>query len=347
MTTQLSLPNPFPTSANLCQFQKGSGVVRSDATGCEVPCLDAGAAADELQNLFPSLDDTTIWTAQAAIVGSCDECIYGPVEATLRDFVGNLHSVCCLDSSCLVGIINAILCNPILNYRARFLEAQHAVAQVRSQNEEILRAYSAAQAQVQATNSNICAIVSAVKEAISRIPQDGGQGTQTRCCLAGCLNNLCGQLGGSPPPPTTLPLPCPCPPISCEALANACVVIKVACAPCGQLGGSGITCDESIKCQFIDPQTGQPCGGIGGSGIGNVTVGGITYPGGCLLPTGEAYKPTSGQGCHMGEKAIVLTFRGAQQCVTGFGTGVVGSGSVSILPPYINQQPNGSAGQNF
>ena len=330
---QISLPSPFPVSTNLCQFQKGSGVVRSDATGCEVPCLDAGVAANELQDLFPSLDDETIWTAQAAIVGSCDECIYGPVEATLRQFVGDLFSVCCLDTSCLVGIINAILCNPILNYRARFLEAQNAISQVRSQNDEILRAYSAAQAQVSATNNNICQIVSAVKAAIAAIPQDGGQGSQTRCCLAGCLNNLCGQLGGSPPPPAQLPLPCPCPPISCEALSNACVVIKVSCAPCGLQGGSGVTCDETIKCQFFDPITGQQCGndgglsggaGFGQAGFGGVTIGGVTYPSGCLLPTGESYRPQQGQNCQSGEKAIVLTFRGASKCVTG-GLGVVGS----------------------
>ena len=310
------LPAPLPVSLNLCQFQKGSGVNRTDATGCEVPCLDPGVAASEIQNLFPALDDVTVWTAQAAIVGPCEECVYGPVEATLRDFIGNLHAVCCLDSSCLVGIINAILCHPVLNYRARFIEAQAAIAQVRQQNAEMARAYHVALRQAQDQSDNICRIVATVKAAIASIPQDGGQGSQTRCCLASCLNNLCGQQGGSPPPPQPLPVPCPCPPISAEALANACVVIKVACAPC-QPAGSGITCDESIKCDFFDPITGEPCGGVGGSGFPNVTIGGITYPGGCLLPTGEAYRATAGTGCQQTEKVVVLTFRGAQQVVTG------------------------------
>jgi hypothetical protein len=303
---------PIPTSANLFTFQKGSGVGRNDATGCEVPCLDPGVAADQAQLLFVSLDDETVWTAQAAIVSNCDECIYGPVELTLRDFVANLKSVCCIDDSCLAGIINAILCNPVLNYRARFVAAQQAIADVQAQNQSAAAAFNASLAAAQATNANICDIVRAVKEAIAKIPQDGGQGSQTRCCLAACLNNLCQQTAGNPPPPPQLPLPCPCPPISCEALANACVVIKVSCAPC-QVAGNPVTCNESINCDFFAPD-GTPCD-FGG----NTLIAGIQFPSGCLLPTGAVYHASQGSNCFQGDRAIVLTFRGAQRCASGLG----------------------------
>lgn len=301
----LSLPSPFPVSNNLCQFQKGSGVSVSDATGCEVPCLDPSLAADQAQALFPSLDDETIWTAQAAIVSSCDECIYGPVEATLRTFVHDLKSVCCIEDSCLVGIINAILCNPVLNYRARFIEAQQAIRQVQLQNEDILRAHSQARASADAANTNICQIVNAVKAAIFAIPQDGGQGSQTRCCLAACLQNLCQQPAGVAPP-VTLAIPCPCPPISCEALANACVVIKVSCGGCNP-AGSAVTCDESFDC----PQCDDLAGG------GNTLIGGLEFPSRCLLPTSASYSARQGNNCQSLDKAVVLTFRAAQRCATG------------------------------
>lgn len=305
--TQLSIPNPFPVSNNLCSFQKGSGVKITDAIGCEVPRLDPTVAADQARFLYASLDDQTLWTAQAAMVSNCDECIYGPVEATLRDFVHDLKSVCCIDDSCLVGIMNAILCNPILNYRARFIEAQQAIRQVQAQNDQLTRAFAQSRREIESANANICQIVNAVKQAIASIPQDGGKGTQTRCCLAACLNDLCDQVAGSPPPPVLLPLPCPCPPISCETLANACVVIKVNCAA-EQSAGAPVTCDETINCDF-----GCPVGGIAGGTV----IAGVTYPTGCLLPTGADYAPRQGAGCGGMDKVVVLTFRGATNCVTG------------------------------
>lgn len=304
------LPNPFPVSSNLCTFQKGSGVSATEARGCEVPCLDPLQAADIAQQLFPSLDDQTVWTAQAAIVSECDECIYGPVEVTLRQFIANLKSICCIDDSCLVGIINAILCNPILNYRARFIEAQNAIAQVQQTNDQLLSAFAGAQAQAQTQSLNVCRIVEAVRQAISTIPQDGAQGSQIRCCLAACLQNLCQPQAGGPTPPQLLPLPCPCPPISCEALANACVVIKVQCPSCTTAGGGGVTCDDNIDAPCCD-------GDI--ASAGGTFVAGITYPSRCLLPTGADYTPNSGSNCQPMSRAVVLTFRGAQSCVSGLG----------------------------
>ena len=212
MTSSFALPNPFPVSGNLCQFQKGSGVTTADVSGCERPgCVDPGVAADELQSLFPSLDDETVWTAQAAIVSACDECIYGPVDATLREFIGNLYSVCCLDQSCLVGIIRSILCNPILNYRARFIDAQNAIAQVQSQNAELVRSFNAAQATAAATNANICSIVNAVKTAIAQIPQGRRPGLADSLLPGGLpeqpllADGWLSHLTHAPPP--ALPLP--------------------------------------------------------------------------------------------------------------------------------------------
>jgi len=322
--------NPFPVSSNLCQFQKGSGVSRNDALGCEVPCIDPSVAALQAQQLFPSLDDQTVWTAQAAIVGDCDECIYGPVESTLRDFVLNLKSVCCIDDSCLVGIINAILCNPILNYRARYLDAQRAIATVQSQNQAIAAAHAQAVASAQARNENICRIVQAVKGAIAMIPQDGGQGSETRCCLAQCLNNLCPV--GLPPAPAGIPEPCPCPPINAEALENACVVIKVSCGNCG-LVGAPITCDETIRCDFF-ASDGTPCDRLGGSTI----IGGVAFPVDCLLPTCAPYAPKQGAGCLQGDKAIVLTFKGATRIVSG-APGVIFPGDLPPCPVFSGNCP--------
>ena len=316
--TSFSLNGPIPTSSNLCSFQSGSGVHRGDASGCEVPCLDPGVAADQARLLFPSLDDETVWTSQAALVSNCSEVIYGPVELSLRDFVYNLKTVACVDDSCLVGIINAILCNPVLNYRARFVAAQQATANVVAQNQAAGSAYTQALQAAQAVNANICTIVNAVKNAIAAIPQDGGQGSSTRCCLAACLNNLCTQSAGNPPPPTPLPLPCPCPPMSCEALANACVVIKVSCAPCGQQAGGGITCDETIACDFFAPD-GTPCDFAGG----DIVLAGVSYPRACLLPTGSAYSAKQGSNCFQSETAVVLTFRNASVCA---------SGTLGVLP---------------
>ena len=96
-------------------------------------------------------------------------------------------------------------------------------------------------------------------------------------------------------------------------------MIKVSCSPCQSAGGS-ITCSETINCTFTDPTTGLACSNVNGiAGGGDTTIGGVTYPTNCLLPTGEPYRATSGsgQGCSSSQKAIVLTFRGATNCVSG------------------------------
>ena len=307
--SQFSIPGPFPVSTNLCTFQKSSGVVPADCQGCEAPCLTPADAAAQAQSLFQSLDDVTIWTAQAAIVSSCDECIYGPVDLTLREFVANLKSVCCLDDSCLVGIINAILCNPVLNYRARFIEFQQQVQAINQQNAIVSSSFAQSSAAAAATNQQICQIVTAVKGAIATVNQAGNPG-DIACCLAQCLQNLCPV--SAPPPPTPLPLPCPCPPIDDQALANACVVIKVRCLPCAVVSSPPPkncfpACLDNIDCNGSSV------------GSGNVTIGGVTVSSQCLLPTGAPFVPQNGSHCTQGERCAILTFKHATHVVTGNG----------------------------
>lgn len=333
MSTQLTFPNPFPVSANLCSFQKGSGVTVADAKSCPTEVMLPGDAANKLQELYPALDDQTIWTTHAAIVSDCDEFVYGPTDVTLRQLVANLKSLCVVDDSCLVSIIENILGNPILNYRARYLEARRLSELIAAENQKLTDAYYAAQRSSAArslrsgstlTKDQKCAIVNSVKDAIKSIKttSDNAESRQIRCCLAACLDSLCkGGASDIPiPPPELLDVPCPCPPISCEVLSNACVVIKVL-APATEGGASDVdvTCDSLAACACPDAGTRD-------------VLAGIDYPTNCLLPTGAEYDPRAGA-FPSRERAVVLTFRAGRNCVTG--DGVVeedGFPSTEIVP---------------
>lgn len=326
----LIFPTPIPASFNLTSFQKGSGVTLSDAKSCPVnTSYTATSAAQKLVQLYPSLDDQTVWTSHAAIVSDCDEVIYGPIDATLRQFVHNLKSLCVVDDICLVSIVEKILCNNILNYRARYLEAKREIDQVNSINTKRWDAYYEA---VNACNGAVrgvraldqtkkCQIFDAIKTAHNAIKDiNDDEAKLVRCALSEAVKNLCS--GGASdncsniPVPTNLPLPCPCPPISCEVLANACVVIKVL-SPASEGGAAdndgSPTCDETLWCD------GCPNNAVRGR---DVTIGGVRYDDNCLLPTGAEFDPkllsSVGVDCSASmEKAVILTFRAGRNCVTG------------------------------